>query len=93
MAANPILARTLARKKSEQELEAAIDVLVASMTEPDDVVNSYLEGEGFTMRVKSQQQREQLIETLEAAIELRKGNGVNDSMSHTINFNQRRLST
>jgi len=93
MAADPVLSRTLARKKTEVELEAAIDVLVASMTEPDDVVNSYLEGEGFTMKVKSQAQRTGLIETLEAAIALQNGEAVNDSTSHTMNFSSRRLST
>lgn len=87
------LARSYAQRKSEEWLNKAVDILLESLTEPDDVVNQYLAEEGYTMKVKGEGSRRRMIATLEAAIAIRNGQEPIRNDSHMPSFGHRRIET
>ncbi|MHA1544615.1 MAG: hypothetical protein ACTSU8_05720 [Alphaproteobacteria bacterium] len=88
---NEILSKSYASRKSIEWLDGAIDILLDSMAEPDDVVNQYLAEEGYTMKVKSMAARTNLLQVLEDAKLIKNGDTPFTNHAHTMNRSNRRI--
>lgn len=88
---NEILTKAYASRKTVEWLDGAIDILLDSMAEPDDVVNQYLAEEGYTMKVKSMTDRTNLIQVLEDAKLIKSGGAPFANHAYTMNRSRRRI--
>jgi len=89
---NEILSKTYASRKTVEWIDGAIDILLDSVAEPDDVVNQYLAEEGYTMKVKSMSDRTNLIQILEDAKLIKNGESPFDNNhAQTMNRATRRI--
>lgn len=91
MAALNTFVRAYHRRKTKAELEKALDVLLDSQMEPDDVVEQRLAEVEFTFRIKSTRDRDRLISILEGAIKLHDGERLSSGSGHFMNFGSRRI--
>jgi hypothetical protein len=91
MAANPTMARTYARLYTEEQLNTVLKRLADSLVEPDDIVNQYLEAEGWTVKVKSMTDRMMLMETIEAALDTKDGRAPINNRSTRVRFGSREI--
>lgn len=87
------LATLYAERKTVEWLNGAIDILMNSLTDTDDVVNQYLAEEGYTMKVKGVGHRRNMIATLRAALDIKDGKTPFTGHSHMPSFGHRRIET
>lgn len=91
MAGSNTLVRAYHRRKTKAELEKALDVLIDSQMEPDDIVEQRLADVEFTFRIKSTRDRKQAISVIEGAIALHNGENLSSGSGHFMNFGARRI--
>lgn len=93
MAADPESAELYAELYSEAWILGALKILLESQASPDDVVNQYLAEEGYTMKVKGEGSRRDMIATLNAARKIQAGEAPFTGTSITINRGNRQTRT
>ena len=88
MAANTLI-RAYYRRKTQAQLEEALDVLLDDGLETSDLVEQRLNEVGFRFQVRSQAARERFIAIIEGAIALHEGGSVSGGHGHSMNFSRR----
>lgn len=92
MAHADTIARALARRKTKQQLEGALDILLDETLASDHVRSQQLSEVGFTFQVRSQSDRDRCIAIVEAAISILGGTfSPSAGSGHFMNFSTRRL--
>lgn len=92
MADANLLARTLYRRKTKVELEAALDILIDESLESSQLRSQSLAEVGFTFSVASRADLERSIAIVEAAIALHDGTfDPSAAQGHFMDFSRRHI--
>lgn len=71
VAANETIARALADRKTREQLEQALDILLDASLQAKDVTSQNLKDAGFSFEIRDQRQIEQAIENVQRALRLK----------------------
>jgi NifU-like protein involved in Fe-S cluster formation len=92
MAHADIVASALADRKTEQQLNAALDILLDETLASDHVLEQQLSEVGFTFQVRTQPDRDRCIALVTAALKIRLGQfSPSAGSGHFMNFATRRI--
>jgi hypothetical protein len=87
--ASSTLIKAYFRRKTQAELETALDVLLDDALETSDLVEQRLNEVGFRFQIRSRADRERYVSIIEGAIALHEGDSVAGGYGHSMNFSRR----